>query len=167
MDSVFDEIKHDCLIRAKEFEEAGKLIEAQRIKERVFYDIEMMREVGYCNGIENYSRYFDGRKPGQAPYTLLDYFPEDFIVFVDNSSLKLAYKIINDEYVIDISSFNLIKATKIAIMCSTYCFIKDFKKKLCWLVEDEETRRAISILRLQNTHQLVKPQEERRKSLVS
>ena len=90
----------------------------------------------------------------------------NFIVFLDDSSLKLAYKITNDEYIIDISSFNLIKATKIAILCSTYSFIKDFKKKLCWLVKDDETRRAISILRLQNTRQLVKPQEER-KSLVS
>jgi len=89
MDAVFDEIKHDCLMRAKEFEDAGKLIEAQRIKERVFYDLEMMKEVGYCNGIENYSRYFDGRKPGQAPYTLLDYFPDDFVVFVDESHITL------------------------------------------------------------------------------
>ena len=89
MDRVFDEIRHDCLIRAKEFEEQGKLIEAQRIKERVFYDLEMMKEVGYCNGIENYSRYFDGRSPGQAPYTLLDYFPDDFLLFVDESHITL------------------------------------------------------------------------------
>lgn len=88
-EEIFDEIKHDALVRAKQFEEAGKLIEAQRIKERVFYDIEMMREVGYCNGIENYSRYFDGRLPGQAPYTLLDYFPDDFIVFIDESHITL------------------------------------------------------------------------------
>ena len=89
MEEVFDEIKHDCLLRVKEFEEQGKLIEAQRIKERVFYDLEMMKEVGYCNGIENYSRYFDGRKPGQAPYTLLDYFPKDFLLFVDESHITL------------------------------------------------------------------------------
>lgn len=89
MDDVFAEIKHDCLLRVKEFEEQGKLIEAQRIKERVFYDLEMMKEVGYCNGIENYSRYFDGRKPGQAPYTLLDYFPDDFLLFVDESHITL------------------------------------------------------------------------------
>lgn len=89
MEEVFDEIKHDCLVRVKEFEEQGKLIEAQRIKERVFYDLEMMKEVGYCNGIENYSRYFDGRKPGQAPYTLLDYFPKDFLLFVDESHITL------------------------------------------------------------------------------
>ena len=89
MEQVFDEIKHDCLVRVKEFEEDGKLIEAQRIKERVFYDLEMMKEVGYCNGIENYSRYFDGRKPGQAPYTLIDYFPEDFLLIVDESHITL------------------------------------------------------------------------------
>ncbi|MBQ7351690.1 MAG: excinuclease ABC subunit UvrB [Clostridia bacterium] len=89
MEQVFEEIRHDCLVRAKEFEEQGKLIEAQRIKERVFYDLEMMREVGYCNGIENYSRYFDGRVPGQAPYTLLDYFPDDFVLFVDESHITL------------------------------------------------------------------------------
>ncbi|MBE5736515.1 MAG: excinuclease ABC subunit UvrB [Clostridiales bacterium] len=89
MDEVLDIIKHDCLVRVKEFEDAGKLIEAQRIKERVFYDLEMIREVGYCNGIENYSRYFDGRVPGQAPYTLLDYFPKDFLMFIDESHITL------------------------------------------------------------------------------
>ena len=89
MEQVFDEIRHDCLVRVKEFEEEGKLIEAQRIKERVFYDLEMMREVGYCNGIENYSRYFDGRQPGQAPYTLMDYFPDDFLLIVDESHITL------------------------------------------------------------------------------
>ena len=89
MENVFDEIKHDCLMRVKEFEEQGKLIEAQRIKERVFYDLEMMKEVGYCNGIENYSRYFDGRLPGQAPYTLLDYFPDDYLLFIDESHITL------------------------------------------------------------------------------
>lgn len=89
IDDILDEIKHDCLVRVKEFEEQGKLIEAQRIKERVFYDIEMMRNVGYCNGIENYSRYFDGRMPGQAPYTLLDYFPDDFLLFIDESHITL------------------------------------------------------------------------------
>ncbi len=89
LDEVYEQIKHDCLVRVKEFEEAGKLIEAQRIKERTFYDLEMMKEVGYCNGIENYSRYFDGRKPGEAPYTLMDYFPKDYIVFVDESHITL------------------------------------------------------------------------------
>ena len=89
MEAVFEEIRHDALIRQKEFEAEGKLIEAQRIKERVFYDLEMMKEVGYCSGIENYSRYFDGRSPGEPPYTLLDYFPKDFVVFVDESHITL------------------------------------------------------------------------------
>lgn len=71
------------------FREEDRLIEAQRINQRTNYDIEMMREVGYCSGIENYSRYFDGREPGQAPFTLLDYFPEDFIVMVDESHVTL------------------------------------------------------------------------------
>ncbi len=89
LEKVYEEIKHDCLVRQKEFEEAGKLIEAQRIRERVFYDLEMMKEVGYCSGIENYSRYFDGRKPGEPPYTLIDYFPKDFIVFIDESHMTI------------------------------------------------------------------------------
>ena len=89
MENIFNIIRHDCLVRVKEFEEQGKLIEAQRIKERVFYDLEMMREVGYCSGIENYSRYFDGRKEGEPPFTLLDYFPDDFVVFIDESHITL------------------------------------------------------------------------------
>ncbi len=89
MEEVFEQIRHDCLVRQKEFESQGKLIEAQRIKERVFYDLEMMKEVGYCSGIENYSRYFDGRQVGEPPYTLLDYFPKDFIVFIDESHITI------------------------------------------------------------------------------
>lgn len=89
LNDVLSEIKHDMEIRVKEFEERGKLIEAQRIRERVSYDIEMMQEVGYCSGIENYSRYFDGREIGELPYTLLDYFPDDFVVFVDESHITL------------------------------------------------------------------------------
>ena len=89
MEAVFEQIRHDALVRQKEFEAEGKLIEAQRIKERVFYDLEMMKEVGYCSGIENYSRYFDGRSPGEPPYTLLDYFPKNFVVFVDESHITL------------------------------------------------------------------------------
>ena len=73
----------------KAFEDKGKLLEAQRLKERTSYDIEMMREIGYCNGIENYSRYFDGRKPGNAPFTLLDYFKDDFLLFIDESHITL------------------------------------------------------------------------------
>lgn len=89
LNDVLSEIKHDMEIRVKEFEERGKLIEAQRIRERVSYDIEMMQEVGYCSGIENYSRYFDCREIGEPPYTLLDYFPDDFVVFVDESHITL------------------------------------------------------------------------------
>ena len=82
-------IEEDRDREVKVFEDKGKLIEAQRLKERTSYDIEMLREIGYCNGIENYSRYFDGRIPGQAPFTLLDYFKDDFLLFVDESHITL------------------------------------------------------------------------------
>ncbi len=75
--------------QVKYFTESGKLIEAQRIGQRVSYDVEMMQEIGYCSGIENYSRYFDGRSPGEPPYTLLDYFPRDFIMFIDESHMTV------------------------------------------------------------------------------
>ncbi len=71
------------------FKEQDKLLEAQRILQRTNFDLEMMREIGYCSGIENYSRYLDGRSPGEAPYTLLDYFPDDFLLFVDESHVTL------------------------------------------------------------------------------
>ena len=89
MESALKQIEEDRLIAIKEFEEQGKLIETERIGQRVSYDIEMMREVGYCSGIENYSRYFDGRKPGDAPYTLIDYFPKDFLTIIDESHMTL------------------------------------------------------------------------------
>ena len=82
-------IENDRDIEVKKFKDNDKLIEAQRLKERVSYDVEMLREIGYCNGIENYSRYFDGRAPGQAPFTLLDYFKDDFLLFVDESHITL------------------------------------------------------------------------------
>ncbi|MBQ2714122.1 MAG: excinuclease ABC subunit UvrB [Clostridia bacterium] len=88
-EQALNQIRSDMVDRFHEFEKEGKLIEAQRIKERVNYDVEMIKEVGYCSGIENYSRYFDGRAPGQPPYTLFDFFPEDFIVFVDESHITL------------------------------------------------------------------------------
>ena len=69
--------------------DCGKAIEGQRLKQRVSYDVEMMQEMGYCSGIENYSRYFDGRSPGQPPFTLLDYFPKDFITFIDESHMTI------------------------------------------------------------------------------
>lgn len=88
-EKALSEIRQDMIDRVHYFEQEGKLIEAQRIKERVSYDMEMIREVGYCSGIENYSRYFDGRVEGQPPYTLFDFFPDDFIVFVDESHITL------------------------------------------------------------------------------
>ena len=75
--------------QVKYFTDENKLIEAQRIEQRVTYDVEMMKEIGYCSGIENYSRYFDGRKPGEPPFTLLDYFPRDFIMFIDESHMTV------------------------------------------------------------------------------
>lgn len=71
------------------FREDGKLIEAQRLKQRTDYDMEMIKEIGFCKGIENYSRYFDGRAPGDPPFTLLDYFPKDFITFIDESHMTI------------------------------------------------------------------------------
>ncbi len=84
-----------------------------------------------------------------------------FIVITDTIPLKLKYKNIQEKLVIDISLMNLIQATKIAIMCSTYCFIKDFKKKLCWIVKDEEIKNAISILRLRNIEQIILDESEK------
>jgi len=83
------QISLDMIDRVEEFKRSNKLLEAQRLQERVSYDVEMIREMGYCSGIENYSRYFDGRQPGQPPYTLLDFFPKDFVLFVDESHMTL------------------------------------------------------------------------------
>ena len=89
MEEHIGEIEKDLKDRIAEFESEGRLLEAQRIAQRTRYDIEMMREIGYCQGIENYSRYFDGRKPGDAPYTLLDYFPGEFLVMIDESHVTV------------------------------------------------------------------------------
>ena len=89
MEEHIQEIERDLQERIGEFEAEGRLLEAQRIAQRTRYDIEMMREIGYCQGIENYSRYFDGRKPGDAPYTLLDYFSGEFLVFIDESHVTV------------------------------------------------------------------------------
>jgi len=89
MEEHIGEIEQDLQKRIEEFEAENRLLEAQRIAQRTRYDIEMMREIGYCQGIENYSRYFDGRKPGDAPYTLLDYFPGDFLVIIDESHVTV------------------------------------------------------------------------------
>lgn len=87
--SAIDEIQQDMFKQADYFREIGKNMEAKRLEDRVNYDIEMMRELGYCSGIENYSRYFDGRKPGTRPFCLLDYFPDDFITIIDESHVTV------------------------------------------------------------------------------
>ncbi len=89
LNNALEQIRKDAKEREEFFTREGKYIEAQRIKERTNYDIEMMQEMGYCSGIENYSRYFDGRSPGEPPYTLLDYFPNGFLLFVDESHITL------------------------------------------------------------------------------
>ena len=89
MAAAIDRIRAECDERVKYFTDNGKLLEAQRIKQRTDYDIEMMQELGYCSGIENYSRIISGRAPGSAPMTLLDYFPKDFLLFVDESHVTL------------------------------------------------------------------------------
>src|SRR6266516_4143674 len=80
-----DEIRHELEQQVTGFESEGKMLEAHRIRQRTEYDLEMMKELGFCNGIENYSRILDGRPAGSAPYTLIDYFPSDFVVFLDES----------------------------------------------------------------------------------
>ncbi|MBS1402399.1 MAG: excinuclease ABC subunit UvrB [Oscillospiraceae bacterium] len=89
MARAIEEIRRECDARVQYFEERGKLLEAQRIRQRTDYDIEMMQELGYCSGIENYSRIISERAPGSAPMTLLDYFPDDFMLFVDESHVTL------------------------------------------------------------------------------
>ena len=85
MQQVMYEIQDEMASQVEYFKSVGKFIEAQRLKERVEYDLEMIRELGFCNGIENYSRFFDRRKPGTRPFCLLDYFPKDFICVIDES----------------------------------------------------------------------------------
>lgn len=87
--SAIDEIRAEMTERVAYFQEKGKLLEAQRIEQRTNYDIDMLLETGFCSGIENYSRIMSGRKPGSAPFTLLDYFPDDFLLFVDESHVTL------------------------------------------------------------------------------
>ena len=89
MNRALDEIGEDMVRQVEYFNEQGRYLEAKRIKERVSFDMEMIRELGYCPGIENYSRYFDGRKPGMRPFCLLDYFPEDFITVIDESHVTI------------------------------------------------------------------------------
>ena len=85
LEPAINQIEYDLERRLEFFEKSDKLLERQRLKERTLYDVEMLRTLGYCNGIENHSRYLDGRQPGEPPHSLIDYFPEDFIVFMDES----------------------------------------------------------------------------------
>ncbi len=89
MDVAIQGIEAELKDRLKVLEGQGKLLEAQRLKQRTTYDVEMLREMGYTNGIENYSRFMDGRKPGEPPYTLLDFFPKDFLMVVDESHVTM------------------------------------------------------------------------------
>ncbi len=89
IENAIGSIEKDLEEQVARFREQDKLLEAQRLLQRTNFDIEMMREIGYCNGIENYSRYMDGRSPGEPPYTLLDYFPKDFLLFADESHVTL------------------------------------------------------------------------------
>ena len=89
MEPAIQQIEEELEQRLKYFNDRGKLLEAERIAQRTKYDIEMLREIGFCSGIENYSRVLSGRAPGSAPYTLLDYFPEDYLLFVDESHVTL------------------------------------------------------------------------------
>jgi excinuclease ABC subunit B len=87
--SAMGNIENELQVQLAKFREQGKLLEAQRLEQRTNYDLEMMQEMGYCSGIENYSRHLTGRNPGDSPYTLIDYFPEDFLIVVDESHVTL------------------------------------------------------------------------------
>ena len=89
MERAIGDIEKEMELRVSEFEKSGKLLEAQRIRMRTTFDVEMMRQLGFCSGIENYSRHLDGREPGSAPNCLLDYFPEDFLVVIDESHVTV------------------------------------------------------------------------------
>lgn len=89
LERIISEIKADLKIEVEDFEKKGKLLEAQRLKQRTEYDLEMIREVGYCKGIENYSRYLSGKNSGEIPSTLMEYFPKDFVVYIDESHISI------------------------------------------------------------------------------
>ncbi|MFT4568900.1 MAG: excinuclease ABC subunit B [Saprospiraceae bacterium] len=89
LNGILRQIEKELDAHEKFFVQEGRIVEAKRVKERVTFDIEMMRELGYCNGVENYSRFFDGRKPGTRPFCLLDYFPDDYLMIVDESHVTL------------------------------------------------------------------------------
>ncbi len=89
LERAVEQIRIDLAERIRYFRSRNMLLEEQRIEQRTLFDLEMMEEMGFCHGIENYSRYFDGRQPGEAPYTLIDYFPDDFVLFVDESHITI------------------------------------------------------------------------------
>ena len=89
LENCLANIERDMIEEVEALQAQGKILEAERLKQRTSYDIEMMREIGYCSGIENYSRYFDGRQPGETPYTLMDYFPDDFLLLIDESHMTI------------------------------------------------------------------------------
>ena len=89
LDGCILQIENDLRERLADLKENGRLVEAQRLEQRTRYDIEMLREIGYCNGIEKYSRYFDGRQSGEAPFTLMDYFPKDMLIMIDESHMTI------------------------------------------------------------------------------
>ncbi|MCK9618486.1 MAG: DEAD/DEAH box helicase family protein, partial [Lentimicrobiaceae bacterium] len=89
MRNALHSIQNDLFKQSEYFKTTGKAFEAKRLEDRVTYDIEMMRELGYCSGIENYSRYFDGREPGSRPFCLLDFFPDDFLLVIDESHVTI------------------------------------------------------------------------------
>ena len=90
VDRILSEIKNDMEIEVENFKKEGKILEAQRLEQRTIYDMEMIKEIGYCKGIENYSRYLSGKKPGERPDTLIDYFPKDFLIFIDESHIGVS-----------------------------------------------------------------------------
>ena len=90
LQKAMDNIRLDLGAQVEFFQKESKDLEAKRLEERVNYDLEMMQELGYCSGIENYSRYMDGRSPGMRPYCLLDYFPDDFLMFIDESHVTVS-----------------------------------------------------------------------------
>jgi excinuclease ABC subunit B len=89
IEEVIPQIKAEMESQVEYFKNAGKLVEAERIKMRVEYDMEMLAETGYVNGVENYSMYLGGRKPGDSPSTLLEFFPKDFLTFIDESHITI------------------------------------------------------------------------------
>ncbi len=90
LERAIEEIRIDLQDRLQYFREQNMLVEAQRLEQRTMFDLEMMEQMGFCQGIENYSRYFDGREPGEPPYTLIDYFPRDFLLFIDESHITVS-----------------------------------------------------------------------------